>query len=722
MTYELQRLMNQYGISTPSMAIYAGAKIPKPPSAPVKPSVSDKKKQQQYTTDLEAYNKSKADYDKQSAQQGVDKPIFDAYAAEYRNRLQNTDLYNQPQFSTIGASVPALTTFSPAQRSALGFGGYEPREPLPLPPSVEGWSPEQKAAAYNQYLGAGWSEDKIKTLADKYYGPQKESDWEYLKQLAGTAHPPAVQDPVPQNSYSPEGVGQSALNRDIRGALSAYPNMRPEALAEMQQHYGVSDYDLRNAVGTGVKRGAPQWSDLLRAPAGVSNTPGLGSVPATPVSPTTPQSNVVQGASYQVYPFDFKGTGRENYNNYFDYLRYGPDLQEVRGYQEGGRVVGPASQIPTGMQIPQFADSSGTIRQGLQELLERYGPQDRNYAEEVQTARQRAQAETSAFDDTLNKMLAAPAGEDRGSKAEMYFRLAAAFGTPTRSGMFGENLALAGDAMADTARDRRAMEQQRRNTLIEVQKLKMDAAKDDLAAVRALEAEAMKDRRAIAQELIKEYIASGKPQSDAGKQAMDMGLRTGTPEYQAKVQELAEFNVQRQMAGINNQLAQLTLAQANLTLRQQQAARLSPTEIKMLSEGEDLVASGKQALADLKEAYRFNPNSLAGGWLEKGQQFLFEAAGSNDPTIVNTRVINNLLGAQGLAKLRATFGGNPTEGERAILLELEGIGSKTREERATIVRRAYRVLQDRVAREQQRVDALKSGAYRVTEPLTTGEQ
>lgn len=373
--------------------------------------------------------------------------------------------------------------------------------------------------------------------------------------------------------------------------------------------------------------------------------------------------------------------------------------------------------MPPAAETPRPALDARTA--GLQMLLEKYGPQEGGYAQEVAAARQRAQAETTAFTTMLEKMMNSPEDE-RTSKAEMYFRLAAAFGSPTKTGQFTENLALAGKELGEYAKGKRESSAKKRDLMLEVQKMKMGAAKDDLAAVRALEAEAMKDRRAIAQELIKEYIASGKPQSDAGKQAMDMGLRPGTPEYQAKVQELAEFNVQRQMAGINNQLAQLTLAQANLTLRQQTAARLSPTEINMLKEGEDLVSSGQQALRDLSEAYRLNPNSLAGGWLERGQQFLFEAAGSNDPTIVNTRVINNLLGAQGLAKLRATFGGNPTEGERAILLELEGIGSKTREERATIMRRAYRVLQDRVAREQRRIDDLKSGAYRMTEPLPAG--
>jgi hypothetical protein len=88
--------------------------------------------------------------------------------------------------------------------------------------------------------------------------------------------------------------------------------------------------------------------------------------------------------------------------------------------------------------------------------------------------------------------------------------------------------------------------------------------------------------------------------------------------------------------------------------------------------------------------------------------------------IVNTRIINNLLGSQGLAKLKATFGGAPTEGERAILMELEGIGSKTREERAAIIKRTYKVLQDRMAREQARLDQINSGAYRMTTPLEEG--
>ena len=317
--------------------------------------------------------------------------------------------------------------------------------------------------------------------------------------------------------------------------------------------------------------------------------------------------------------------------------------------------------------------------------------------------------------------------DDQTSKAEMYFRLAAAFGSPTKTGQFSENLGLVGKEMGEYAKGKRASAKDRLALTLEAQKLKMGSAKEDLNTLRSLAGEEMKDKRAIATELIKDYIKSGEAQSTAGKQALDEGFKLGAPDYQKRVAEIGNANLEGKLAQINASLAGVSLAQAQFALAQNkfenqrgQQARLSPTELKMKSEAEDTVASSKQSLADLKQAYALNPNSLAGGWLDQGQMFLSEKAGSKDPTIVNTRVLNNLLGAQGLAKLRTTFGGNPTEGERAILLELEGIGSKTKEERKAIILRSYKVLQDRTAREQSRLDQINSGAYRMTVPLEGG--
>jgi len=370
---------------------------------------------------------------------------------------------------------------------------------------------------------------------------------------------------------------------------------------------------------------------------------------------------------------------------------------------------------------------------GIQALLAAYGPKDSAYAADLKTARDSAKAESDAFAKMLKTAMDSP--EDaQSSKAEMYFRLAAAFGAPTKTGQFSENLGMVGKELGEYAKGKRASAREKLALGLEAQKLKVASSKEDLNTLRALSAEEMKDKRAIATELIKDYIKSGEPQSAAGKQALDEGLKPGTPAYQKRVAEVGNANVEAKMTQITAALANITTQAANLSVTQSrleldrerlqnqknQQAKLTGPELKLKVEAEDLIASSKQSLADLKQAYALNPNSLAGGWLDKGQQFLAEAAGSKDPVIVNTRVLNNLLGSQGLAKLRATFGGSPTEGERAILLELEGIGAKTKDERGQIIKRAYKVLQDRLAREQSRLDAITSGAYRTTVPLEGG--
>jgi hypothetical protein len=53
------------------------------------------------------------------------------------------------------------------------------------------------------------------------------------------------------------------------------------------------------------------------------------------------------------------------------------------------------------------------------------------------------------------------------------------------------------------------------------------------------------------------------------------------------------------------------------------------------------------------------------------------------------------------------------------LLELQGIGSATKEDRAKIMMRAYEEVQKSLAREQGRLEQINSGAYRMTTPPAT---
>lgn len=755
MGYELNKLMKQYGVATPTMAGYAGAVAGERPNEPVKPGttgtngapsrVVNSANNQAYATELERYNTDLAAWNARKARAEADTAAYNQYRSDYQNRLQNTPMYLQSQFQRQPVAAPTniqglYQTYLGRDPEEAGLQGWtrrfaDPQTYLAQNPDVaadpyygkhplehydssgraEGrtLTPVVGQAQREEFLKAAAPEMNVRNMPTYGQNIYNGTGSYWGNQLSGPTYAqiaaPATSTPVTTTTTTP-----------VTTPVDTTPAVdTPDDYSYQWQGYAAGGR-VKTHFQTGGINGLGEKYDVSGDPI------GQVAVGATP-SPVTPQPDL------QPAPLDDNAAGSVLQSAAQSKVITPADAARVRASlgpngqgqfnswltRNGITVEGAAPQVDVALNTAAPAVAAAPLdprTAGLQSLLEKYGPQDSGYASEVKAARARSEAETKAFTEMIDRMMKSP--EDaQSSKAEMYFRLAAAFGSPTRTGHFSENLGLVGKELADYSKSQRASAAEKRNLALEVQKMKMGAAKEDLAAVRSLAGEEMKDRRAIAQELIKDYIQSGKPQSSAGKTAMDEGLQPGSPEFQKRVGQLAELDVQRQMAGINNQLANLTLAQANLTLRQNQAARLSPTEIKLKVEAEDLVANGKQALQDLAEAYRLNPNSLAGSWLEKGQQFLYEAAGSNDPTIVNTRVINNLLGSQGLAKLRATFGGNPTEGERAILLELEGIGSKTKEERGAIIKRTYKVLQDRVAREQARLDQITSGAYRTTTPL-----
>lgn len=701
MGYELNRLMKQYGVATPTMA----AAPQMPGAAPVESAYTDAAK----------YAADKAAFDENVRKYGLAQKEYDQYKADYQNRLANTNMYNQAQYSTTGANVPAITTFSDAQKYAIGAL-------------------------------------------------------------------PAAKTPVGAQQFA--GVDQSGLNRRIQEYM-ANTKPSPTQLEEAKRIYGVNDYDIRNAMGTGTQYGTPQWADTVRAPsygvapislagaplqdkldfytrqrgigytdadlrAGAEKT--FGKLPdqewkhlVTQAGfPETDIVNTPYVATYNPYATNTNtNTDNTDYTDYTKPVLYEEEFQTggaVKGYQAGGitdpetgvitypvpprlplqrreigavDVVAPEPVIETSAIQPAVAPSSRLSE--LERMLSQYGPQNIDYSGQITSARETQRAEQKAFEDMLKAQLASP--EDAASsKAELYFRLASAFGSPSKTGHFTENLSLAGKEMADNAAAQRAERAKKLGVQLELQKMKMESANNEVDTLRALEAESMKDRRAIAQEMIKDYIASGKPQSEAGRIALDMGLQRGTPEYEAKVNELTILEVQKQTAAINAQLASIAAAA-------RRGEQMSPTEMNLLVQTEETLGGLDQAMRDLSRAYSLNQNSYSGAWLDRGQRWLYEGAGSSDPKILNTREIDNLLGGQALEKLKATFGGSGiTNSEREELMKLQGIGAMSLEERSRTMLRSYEVIQNIITRLSQRQADIKSGRYRTYDPTVGAQQ
>lgn len=370
---------------------------------------------------------------------------------------------------------------------------------------------------------------------------------------------------------------------------------------------------------------------------------------------------------------------------------------------------------------PQQPDAAAV---DLRAMLAAYAPsRDSKYGQEVESARTNAKRETDAFNQMVQQALQQPAGGP--SKAEMYFRLAAAFGSPTKTGAFGETLAGAANTMAEFKKEERAAASADRASKLQLgltaAKARADAANTDLSTVRTLASEEMRADRATQGELLKQYLASGKPQSEAGKRAMDTGLRPGTPEYAKFVQDDIKANLEKGdwYKELTAAIAAQTLALNQRRLENQEASskKLTPKEVQLKTETEELVGASEQAALDLAKAFQLNEIAFDASLIDKAQRAALEAVGSKDPKVAATREMENLLSKGAVAKLRSAFGGNPTEGERNILLSLEGIDAKSKEERKQIMANAYKALKTNLERQRKRLADINAGAYRDAAPL-----
>jgi hypothetical protein len=141
--------------------------------------------------------------------------------------------------------------------------------------------------------------------------------------------------------------------------------------------------------------------------------------------------------------------------------------------------------------------------------------------------------------------------------------------------------------------------------------------------------------------------------------------------------------------------------------------RLSPTAQKEVFEADDAVAGGTQAIENLQKASAINKNAWGfwgAGAASKVGTLLPEGARKNLGVDV-TRDFDNLIQGSALPQLKQIFAGNPTEGERKILLELAGSSNESPEVRAKILERAITAAQRRVKLHSDRGQQLRGGTY-----------
>lgn len=137
-------------------------------------------------------------------------------------------------------------------------------------------------------------------------------------------------------------------------------------------------------------------------------------------------------------------------------------------------------------------------------------------------------------------------------------------------------------------------------------------------------------------------------------------------------------------------------------------APMDPTTKKELFEAEDAAKAGDYVLSALDEAISLNEKAYDGPTADlRGDATSIWG----DEAGVATARMKNVTTELALSQLKTIFGSMPTEGERKILLELQGSVNQARPVRAAILKRAKEMAQRRIADNKAKADALRSGSY-----------
>lgn len=142
---------------------------------------------------------------------------------------------------------------------------------------------------------------------------------------------------------------------------------------------------------------------------------------------------------------------------------------------------------------------------------------------------------------------------------------------------------------------------------------------------------------------------------------------------------------------------------------------LESDERKKLIEIEENNNSTKQAIASLK-----NMQALAGddktysGFAASQRAAIMSNLGWGGSQADNTVLYDSLATGQALEQLRSVFGGNPTEGERKILLEIQASSNKTPAQKKAILNNAIKMAEARIASNNKTAQRIRTGEYAST--------
>ncbi|CAH1656855.1 conserved hypothetical protein [Hyphomicrobiales bacterium] len=135
---------------------------------------------------------------------------------------------------------------------------------------------------------------------------------------------------------------------------------------------------------------------------------------------------------------------------------------------------------------------------------------------------------------------------------------------------------------------------------------------------------------------------------------------------------------------------------------------LTATDKKAILEADEKVLSSQTVISNLRQAKELSARAYEGP--TAGVRGMVTGTFGSDAGQATTEY-NNLITTNALAQLKLTFGGNPTEGERKIMLDVQGSANLPHDLRVKILDRAIAAAERHLAFDQQRAKELRGGDY-----------
>jgi hypothetical protein len=132
---------------------------------------------------------------------------------------------------------------------------------------------------------------------------------------------------------------------------------------------------------------------------------------------------------------------------------------------------------------------------------------------------------------------------------------------------------------------------------------------------------------------------------------------------------------------------------------------LSATDKKAILEADEGVLAAQQSVDALKQAKVLSKKAYEGPFAAQ-RGYVTSLGGSEAGT--TTTDLNNLVMGNALSQMKAIFGGNPTEGERKVLLDIQGSSSQPDAVRQKIYDRGIALAEKRLEFNKQRSNELRS--------------